>query len=35
MMKYSNERVVEAKYTNPQGNPFRGGAATTFEQERV
>lgn len=22
MMKYSNERVVEAKYTNPQGNPF-------------
>ena len=34
MMKYSNERVVEAKYTNPQGNPF-GGAATTFEQERV
>ena len=21
-MKYSNERVAEAKYTNPQGNPF-------------
>ena len=35
MMKYSNERVVEAKYTQSPGKSFRGGAATTFEQERV